>query len=81
MPQVSWLRQTVTEYESFIVTAKRVRWDLDRERRNEQEQADRETWRRDQERELRMAEEEARQQEVAEEEARQQEVVEEEARQ
>lgn len=69
---VSWLRQTVTEYEAFIVAARAERDErnLDREIRNEQEQAFQETLRRDQEREQRMAEEDARRQEVAEEEAR-----------
>lgn len=57
---VDWLRETVTEYEAFIVAARAERDErnLDREIRNEQETAYAETLRQDQEREQRRREEE-----------------------
>merc|ERR1719382_2400385 len=66
-PLLAWLRQTVTDYEAFIVAARAERDErnLDREIRNEQEQAFQETLRRDQEREQRIAEEDMRRQEKA----------------
>jgi len=71
-PMLAWLRQTVTDYEAFIVAARAERDErnLDREIRNEQEQAFQETLRRDQEREQRIAEEDLRRQEEAAEEER-----------
>merc|ERR1719234_2845778 len=71
-PLLAWLRQTVTDYEAFIVAARAERDErnLDREIRNEQEQAFQETLRRDQEREQRIAEEDLRRQEEAAEEER-----------
>merc|ERR1712012_1412069 len=58
-PMLAWLRRTVTDYEAFIVAARAERDErnLDREIRNEQEQAFQETLRQDQEREQRLAEE------------------------
>lgn len=68
----------MSDYEAFIVAARAERDErnLDREIRNEQEQAFLETLRRDQERDQRRAEEDARRQEVALEETRIQEEAE-----
>merc|ERR1719167_1896421 len=62
---LAWLRRTVTDYEAFIVAARAERDErnLDREIRNEQEQAFQETLRQDQEREQRLAEEDSKRQE------------------
>jgi len=71
-PMLAWLRRTVTDYEAFIVAARAERDErnLDREIRNEQEQAFQETLRQDQEREQRLAEEDRKRQEAEEEERR-----------
>jgi len=71
-PLLAWLRRTVTDYEAFIVAARveRDERNLDREIRNEQEQAFQETLRQDQEREQRLAEEDRKRQEAEEEERR-----------
>merc|ERR1719242_2168335 len=58
----NWLRNTVTEYEAFIVAARadRAERNMDREIRNQQEAEYEETLRRDQEREERGREQEER---------------------